>query len=153
MSLILATGSNLLDRKENLENALKILKTKFKFIAASNIYTSEAIEYLDQPEFYNQVIEFEIPLFSPQEVLKIINTIEAQLGRKRDIPKGPRIIDIDIIFWNLDNINTDTLTVPHPAWEQRSFVSLPLQELPYCEKIKKKYIIPNSFSNSAFPLK
>jgi 2-amino-4-hydroxy-6-hydroxymethyldihydropteridine diphosphokinase len=153
VSLILATGSNLLDKKTNLDNALRILKTKFSFIAASRVYTSEAVEYLNQPEFYNQVLEFEIPKISAQDTLQIINKIELELGRKRDIPKGPRIIDIDIIFWNLDEINSSNLTIPHPAWKQRSFVSLPLQELPYCKNIVKKYIIPNSFSNSAFPLK
>jgi 2-amino-4-hydroxy-6-hydroxymethyldihydropteridine diphosphokinase len=153
MSLILATGSNLLDRLDNLNHALEILKSKFNFLAASRVYTSEAIEYLDQPEFCNQVLEFEIPTISPQETLEIINRIEFDLGRKRDIPKGPRTIDIDIIFWGLDKVSTPKLTIPHPAWNERSFVCLPLQELPFCKKIENDYIIPNSFNNSAFPLK
>jgi len=152
MSLILATGTNLGNREENLLLAKNLLSQNFKFIAESRIYTSPAVEYLNQPDFYNQVLEFEIPKFSPTDTMEKILLIEAQLGRKRDIPKGPRIIDIDIIFWKLDKISSDNISVPHPAWQDRSFVALPLQELPYFQTIKKSFIIPTKFNNTASPI-
>lgn len=152
MSLIIATGSNLGDRAKNLLEAKETLSQYFKFIFESRIYSSPAIEYLNQPDFYNQVLEFEIPGSSPAETMDLILSIELQLGRKRDIPKGPRTIDIDIIFWKTEEIHTKNLTVPHPAWDQRSFVTLPLQELPYFQEIKKRFIIPKQFTNTATPV-
>lgn len=152
MSLIIATGSNLGDREKNLDQALEKLKGHFKFVAKSRIYFSAAIEYLNQPDFYNQVLEFEIPESSPEDTMDLILSIEQELGRRRDIPKGPRTIDIDIIFWKTESINAKNLTVPHPAWDQRSFVTLPLQELPYFQEIKKSFIIPTQFTNTATPV-
>lgn len=152
MSLILATGSNIGDKKSNLDSALKLLSEHFNFIAKSRIYHSPAIEYLNQPDFFNQVLEFEIPKLTPQQTIALILKIEKDLGRTRDIDKGPRTIDIDIIFWKTDKISSDNLTIPHPAWSERSFVTLPLAELPYYETIKKSFIIPNKFDNSAEPI-
>ena len=149
MSLILATGSNLGDKLEHLNEAKDILSHHFNFIAESRIYKSAAIEYEKQPEFVNQLLEFEIPNTSPQETIKKILDIEKEMGRRRDITKGPRVIDIDIIFWKTEQISEDNLKIPHPAWSERSFVTLPLAELPYFEVIKKNFIIPKQFSNSA----
>lgn len=147
MSLILATGSNLGDKKQNLNLALKELSKNFKFIAASEIYVSPAVEYFDQPDFYNQVLEFEIPKLSPSKTMELVLNIEQGLGRRRDIPKGPRIIDIDIIFWDLQTIREENLIVPHPSWPERSFVVKPLQQLPYFQIIKKHFAIPSDFDD------
>lgn len=152
MSLIVATGTNLGDKISNLNQAKRILQENFDFIAQSRIYSSPAIEYTDQPEFYNQVLEFKIPPLSPKQTIDKILSMEKSLGRKRDIPKGPRLIDIDIIFWETQKIDIQGLVVPHPSWNERSFVTLPLQELPYFQTIKKSFIIPTKFSNTATPI-
>lgn len=153
MSLILALGSNLGDRENNLQLAKKNLCKEFEFVAESRIFESAAVDYLNQPDFYNQVLEFSIPNISPSDFLEKILNIELKLGRKRDIPKGPRIIDIDILFWGLESIQLDHLTIPHYAWHERSFVVLPMSDLPYYEIIQKSFIIPTKFKNSATPIK
>lgn len=152
MSLIIATGSNLGDKANNLALALNELSTHFDLIQASRIYSSPAIEYLQQPDFYNQVLEFKPPSITPNDALEIMLAIELKLGRKRDISKGPRTIDIDIIFWDLKKHNTKNLVIPHPSWAQRSFVVMPLSELPYFETLKNHYKIPTQFENTAVPL-
>lgn len=152
MSLIIATGCNLGDKQKNLLQAKEVLSQKFNFIAESPIYTSAAIEYLNQPDFYNQMLEFELPQANPDQTMLEILELEKELGRQRDIPKGPRLIDIDIIFWGLNSINTENLTTPHPAWQQRSFVVLPMQTLPFFSQIEKHFIIPTEFDNFARPI-
>jgi 2-amino-4-hydroxy-6-hydroxymethyldihydropteridine diphosphokinase len=149
MSLILGTGSNLGDKKENLRLAKEELSKIFNFVAESETYCSPAVDYLDQPSFYNQMLEFDLPTQSPDEIMKKILDIEQGLGRRRDIPKGPRIIDIDIIFWGVETHKTEMVIIPHPAWSQRSFVVNPLQQLPFFHVIKNHFIIPTTFNNSA----
>ncbi len=153
MSLIIATGSNIGESLKHLSDAKKILETHFKLIAESRVYTSSAVDYLNQPDFFNQVLEFELPKnLSSEESMKLILDIELQMGRRRDIPRGPRTIDIDIIFWGLAEINTPLLTTPHPRWMQRSFIVYPLQELPFFKTIEKCFTISKSFDVEAFPI-
>lgn len=130
MPLIISLGSNLGDREKNLEQAIKILSSHFKLRAKSHIYESDPVDYIDQPAFLNQLLEFELPLKSPQECLKIILSIEEQMGRVRSIPKGPRTIDIDIIFFGDQFVEEKNLTIPHPLYQNRNFILVPLKELP-----------------------
>lgn len=153
MSLIIATGSNIGDSLENLKEAKQQLQKYFKMTSESRVYKSAAVDYLNQPDFFNQVLEFEIPKhLSPEESMATILEIEKEMGRRRDIPKGPRTIDIDIIFWGLTEINTPILKVPHPRWMQRSFIIYPLQELPFFKTIEKCFTISPSFDVEAFPI-
>ena len=152
MSLIIALGSNLGDRKLHLENAITELKSHFNLISLSHFYESPAVDYLNQPDFINQVAQFDIPSNTPDEVMLILLSIEQKLGRNRDIPKGPRTIDLDILFWGLEKHSTTHVTIPHPAWDQRSFVVLPLQELPYFKVLQNHFIIPSKFNNIAHKL-
>lgn len=152
MSLILATGTNLGNKKENLELVKEVLSKDFELVAQSQIFESAAVEYLNQPNFYNQVLEFKLPKLSPIKVLNLILETEKNLGRVRDIDKGPRIIDIDIIFWGLENIKEPGLTVPHPSWHERSFVVRPLQQLPFFKTLEKCFKIPNAFNVEALPI-
>lgn len=152
MSLIIATGSNIGDSLHHLEEAKEILSQKFSLIAASRVYVSKAVDYKNQPDFFNQVLEFRIPALSPHQVMNELLTIEKSLGRNRNIPKGPRTIDLDIIFWGLDTIDEPALTVPHPRWSERSFVVKPLQELPFFQTIEKCFTIPRSFNVDASPV-
>jgi 2-amino-4-hydroxy-6-hydroxymethyldihydropteridine diphosphokinase len=152
MSLIIATGSNLDSPLENLSLARSKLSEKFDLIAESRIYRSAAVDYVNQPDFFNQVLEFRLPRKSAQEVMTLLLELEKNMGRQRDVPRGPRIIDLDIIFWGLTSHNSDTLIIPHPRWAQRSFVIRPLRELPFFQTIEKCFTIPESFTVEATPV-
>jgi 2-amino-4-hydroxy-6-hydroxymethyldihydropteridine diphosphokinase len=153
MSLILAIGSNLADKLQNLENVSSILKSHYDFISESDVFESVAVDYTDQPDFYNQVLEFKIPLDkTPQQVMSHLLEIEIKLGRTRNIDKGPRTVDIDMIFWDQALIEEENLTVPHPRWIERSFVVRPLQQLPFFKKIEKCFKIPHKFNIEAKPI-
>jgi 2-amino-4-hydroxy-6-hydroxymethyldihydropteridine diphosphokinase len=150
MSLILATGSNIGDREHYLKKAELLLSENFKLIAKSLIYESAAVEYTNQDDFLNQVLEFELPLIPILEIFKTTQAIELEIGRQKTIAKGPRAIDIDILFWGTQSFYSDTLNVPHPSWADRSFVVLPLQELPFFQTLKKCFTIPSTFKNTAY---
>lgn len=152
MSLIIATGSNIGDSKSLLEQAKEKLDQEFGLIAASRIYVSKAVEYENQPDFFNQVLELRLPALTPSQVMNRLLEIEKEFGRNRDIPKGPRTLDLDIIFWGTETINDAALIIPHPRWQERSFVAKPLQELPFFQTIKKCFTIPKTFSVDASPI-
>jgi len=153
MSLIIATGSNLGEKEKYLLEAKLELQKHFSFINESRIYCSEAVDYTDQPDFYNQVLEFEIPKdLSPKQTMLLLLNIEKEMGRRRDIPKGPRTIDLDILFFGLEKINTDIIHVPHPRLFERSFVVLPLMELPFFKTLEKHYDFSHKFNISARPV-
>ncbi|MBK23882.1 MAG: 2-amino-4-hydroxy-6-hydroxymethyldihydropteridine diphosphokinase [Halobacteriovorax sp.] len=152
MALIISLGSNIGNRLENLKQAKKFLSEKLELKSQSRVYRSPAVDYLDQPEFLNQVLQFKIPNISPQECLQILLSIEVKMGRIRKISKGPRVIDIDLLFWSIDTIDSPNLEVPHPRLFQRSFIVLPLKELPIFETLSSKFDFPSQFCNEAFPL-
>lgn len=152
MSFIIATGSNIGQSVETLKKAQKRLSEEFELVAASRIYSSKAVEYENQPDFFNQVLEFRIPALTPVETMKKLLLIEKEFGRNRDIPKGPRTLDLDIIFWSMEQIHEPELTVPHPRWIERSFVVRPFQELPFFQTIEKCFTIPRNFTVEAFPI-
>jgi 2-amino-4-hydroxy-6-hydroxymethyldihydropteridine diphosphokinase len=152
MSLIIATGSNLGDSLQTLLNAKIILEQKFGLISESKIYTSKAIEYENQPDFFNQVLELPIPKSPPKQIMSELLQIEKDFGRNRSIPKGPRLLDLDIIFWDLEIINEKDLIIPHPKWMERSFVVKPLSELPFFQTIEKCFTIPKTFEIDAYPI-
>jgi 2-amino-4-hydroxy-6-hydroxymethyldihydropteridine diphosphokinase len=152
MSLILATGSNIGNSVQHLEEAKKALSLHFKLIAQSRIYQSAAVDYINQPDFFNQVLEFELPALSPEKVMDLILKLEKSMGRTREVLRGPRFIDIDIIFWGTISLNSEHLTIPHPRWNERSFVVRPFQELPFFQTIEKCFTIPTSFTVEATPI-
>lgn len=152
MSLIIATGSNLNNKIENLNSAKIKLQSFFTLISESEIFESVAVDYTEQPDFYNQLLEFKIPTHSKDRTMQLLLDIEKDLGRVRDIDKGPRTIDIDIIFWGLETYKSNILTLPHPSWDQRSFVVRPLQQLPFFQTLKKYYKIPHTFIVEAKPI-
>ena len=152
MPLIIATGSNLNDRLENLETAQNMLSQSFKLLASSSVFTSDAVDYSEQPAFLNQVLEFDLPDITPIETMTLLLNIEKDMGRIRNIPRGPRIIDLDILFWDMESIETEGLLIPHPRWIERSFVVRPLMELPFYEILKKYFTIPTTFTTEATPI-
>jgi 2-amino-4-hydroxy-6-hydroxymethyldihydropteridine diphosphokinase len=152
MSLFIAIGTNLGDRYKNLEVARNVLSSTFHLIDESRIYESPAVDYLNQPDFLNQVLEFKTPTLSPDDVLDFCLAVEKLLGRERDIPKGPRTIDIDLLFWDHSPFTSQQLTLPHPRLFQRSFVVLPLSELKGFLKLQKHYKFTFDFDNTATPI-
>ena len=152
MSLVISTGSNLGNRESNLLAAKSELSDIFKLIEESPIYESPAVDYLNQPDFLNQILAFEIPEQKPEEVIESILKLELSLGRKREIDKGPRTIDIDILFWDQETIDLPQLQVPHPRLFERSFIVLPLKELQVFDYLSKAFNFPDLFPNQAWPL-
>lgn len=153
MSLIIATGSNIGNSLVHLNEAKEYLSEKLQMIAESRVYSSAAVDYENQPDFLNQVLEFALPASkSPDEVMRWLLAIEKQMGRERNISKGPRVIDLDIIFWGTEAIRTQHVIIPHPHWNERSFVVKPLMELPFFQTIQKCFTIPRSFNVEATPL-
>lgn len=152
MSLIIATGSNIGDRIKNLANAKATLSQTFDIVAESRIYSSPAVDYTGQPDFLNQVLEFKIPELPPEEVMLNLLKYEKELGRVRDIDKGPRIIDLDIIFWGELKLQKENLKLPHPRWRERAFVVRPLKELPFYKSNIEELQVEDSFDHEAFPV-
>ena len=147
--MFIATGSNVGDRRENLKRAKNNLIKDYVLIGESRIYESPAVDYLNQPDFYNQVLEFSLPSQSPEAVMSSLLEIEKKMGRLRHIPKGPRIIDLDILFFGDIHLISEHLHIPHPRLFERSFVVLPLSELPGFKQLQQKYLFRFEFTNSA----
>lgn len=125
----LSLGSNLGDREAHLRKALEALEPRGVYVLRqSSIYETEPRDLREQPWFLNLVAEVETALSAP-ELLDTIHQIEQDLGRERAVSKGPRTIDIDILFFGGSVIATDTLEVPHPRTAERRFVLEPLSEL------------------------
>jgi len=149
VALIIATGSNLGDRHARLAEAKARIAQEWPLIAESRVYQSAAVDYAAQPDFSNQVLQLALPWQRPEVVMEMLLEIERSMGRTRDVPRGPRTIDIDILFWGLDRVTSPGLIVPHPRWRERSFVVRPLAELPFFHAIQKCFTIPSTFDIEA----
>ncbi len=127
---LLGMGSNLSERRKNLEHGIKALAATngITVVARSFIYESEPIGYRDQPHFLNLVLAIETTL-TPEALLDATLEIEASLGRVRTFPNAPRTLDIDILFHGDKTLRTTRLTLPHPRYAERPFVVVPLEEV------------------------
>lgn len=158
-NVYLGLGSNLGNKIENLQNAVKQinLNDKIKIISYSSLYETSAVGYVDQDNFFNLVLKI-ITYFSPLELLKEGKKIELQMGRKKNFHWGPRIIDIDILLYDDFIINEEDFIVPHKELTKRDFVleglieidenlSHPVSKLKlkkYLTKIKTRSILNKS---------
>jgi 2-amino-4-hydroxy-6-hydroxymethyldihydropteridine diphosphokinase len=125
----LLTGANLGDREQNLERARALLAEQCgTIIRVSSLYETAAWGNEDQPPFLNQSIELQTALNARQLIRKILK-VEKQMGRVRTEKYAPRIIDIDILFYNDEKHNYHFLKVPHPEVQNRRFALLPLSEI------------------------
>ena len=124
-------GSNLGDRAGYLLLAVRgMLDAGLEVIRLSGIYETEPVEYENQPPFLNMVAELSgSTLPSPEQMLARMLRIEYALGRTRDIPLGPRTIDLDLLIYKNQRVDTEFLKVPHPRMSSRKFVLVPLNEL------------------------
>lgn len=126
--VFLGIGTNLGDRERNLQAALAILSQKMVILKESSIYQTAPWGYLDQPAFLNQAIEAQTDL-SPLNLLGFLKDTEKVLGRQANFRYGPRLIDLDILFYGNRIIQTPRLQIPHPRIAQRAFVLVPLAEI------------------------
>ena len=128
-TVYLSLGSNMGDRAAMLRQAVESLPgAGVEVVRTSSVYETEPVELRDQNWFLNMAVECRTGLF-PLQLLRRLKKIEASLGRKRTVPKGPRTIDIDIVFYGRAVMGTPALEIPHPRFRERRFVLEPLAEL------------------------
>jgi 2-amino-4-hydroxy-6-hydroxymethyldihydropteridine diphosphokinase len=127
----ISLGSNIGDRETALRRALELLGERAGDVTAiSSLHETEPVGYIDQPMFLNAAAKIETQL-PPEQLMNTMLGIERELGRDRaaSIPKGPRMIDLDLLLYDDLVVDTPQLTVPHPAMHQRRFVLEPLVEI------------------------
>lgn len=128
-TVYLSLGSNIGDREKNLCAAIEALKSAgVGLTRMSSIYETEPVDLREQPWFLNCVVEGATEVPAP-ELLQTLRQIETRMGSKKLVPKGPRLIDIDILLYGEETIDTPELQVPHPRMLHRKFVLVPLTEI------------------------
>ncbi|MFE6170336.1 2-amino-4-hydroxy-6-hydroxymethyldihydropteridine diphosphokinase [Viridibacillus arvi] len=126
----ISLGSNIGERLQTLQHAVKLLTEhlEVEVVAVSSVYETDPVGFTDQDAFLNIVVQIRTSL-NPEKTLELCQVIENELKRVRVIRWGPRTIDLDILLYNHDNIETETLIVPHPRMHERAFVLVPLLEI------------------------
>ena len=125
----LLIGGNMGDRMANLAEAIHLINQEIGPIQlTSSIYETAAWGNTNQPDFLNQALMLET-LLDAETVMRQLLNIEIGMGRKRDIPMGPRTIDLDIMYFNDLVIDNELITIPHPKIAERRFVLMPLAEI------------------------
>jgi dihydroneopterin aldolase/2-amino-4-hydroxy-6-hydroxymethyldihydropteridine diphosphokinase len=128
MTALVALGSNLGDRQETMRRALRGLGRMGFVRACSSLYATEPVGMREQPAFLNAVVRLESNI-PPGELLARLKTLEADLGRKPALRWGPRVIDLDLLFYGDQVLQQDDLVIPHPRLHERGFVLFPLLEV------------------------
>lgn len=121
-------GSNLGDRIENCNDALEYICEFCEVTHTSSLYESEPAGYTNQPTFINAVVKIKTEL-SPENLLNSLKLIEKKMGRERTFRWGPRIIDLDILFYENLVLETSRLVIPHEEMQKRRFVLEPMLEI------------------------
>jgi 2-amino-4-hydroxy-6-hydroxymethyldihydropteridine diphosphokinase len=129
ITVYIALGTNIGEREANLLQAFRLLPESGVHVRrVSSIYETEPVDYLDQEWFLNAVLEGETEL-DALDLLSALRVIEARMGSKKAFAKGPRKIDLDILLYGSETIDTPELQVPHPRMLERKFVLIPLAEI------------------------
>ncbi len=130
ISVVLSIGSNIGDREFFIREAIRrlALTPHITNIVKSGLYETDPVGYTDQELFLNAAVKLDTD-FAPEELLDYINGIECDLGRVRTIRWGPRTVDIDIILFGDEKVDTPRLTIPHPRFKERAFVTVPMEDL------------------------
>lgn len=135
MKAIVALGSNLENPAAQVQEALKKISEQqdITLEKASSLYATDPVGYTDQPEFINAVALIETTL-TPEKLLECLLEIENQFGRVRSFANAPRVLDLDLIDYNHQKMQTEFLVLPHPRAHERGFVMKPLAEIApdYC---------------------
>lgn len=126
----LSLGSNIGDRAEYLHKAVQLLNRheEISVQKISSIYETKPVGYTNQDYFLNIALRISTSL-TPNKLLAYTQHIENELGRIREIHWGPRTIDLDILLYNNENIEAESLIIPHPRMNERAFVLAPLYEI------------------------
>lgn len=126
----LSIGSNLGDRLGTFQKSFQLFAENphIELFACSSLYETDPVGYTDQDCFLNAVFKVKTDL-KPEDLLQTCNHIEQELGRKREVRWGPRTLDLDILLYNHENIETEILSIPHPRLHERAFVIVPLMEV------------------------
>jgi len=128
-TVYLSLGSNMGDREENLRAAIDALPhAGVEVTRVSSFYETEPVDLREQPWFLNCVVEVETH-FDAAMLLRALREIETKMGSKKLVVKGPRLIDMDILLYGLETIDSAELQVPHPRMHLRRFVLVPLAEI------------------------
>lgn len=128
-TVYLSLGSNLGDREKNLRTAIDALAdARVRVTRVSSFYETEPVDLREQPWFLNCAVQAETEL-PPMDLLPALRAIESRAGSKKLVPKGPRLIDLDILLYGDQTIDTPELQVPHPRMLMRKFVLTPLAEI------------------------
>jgi 2-amino-4-hydroxy-6-hydroxymethyldihydropteridine diphosphokinase len=123
-------GSNLGDRAANLLRAVRGMMDAGLVVARlSSVYETEPVDVQEQPTFLNMVAEVSVTVFSPEQMLARLLRVEYALGRRREVRRGPRNIDLDLLLYGAEQRETEFLMLPHPRLHLRRFVLVPLAEL------------------------
>ena len=123
-----ALGSNIGDREANIKKALAFLTEKMKIVNTSSLYETKPMYLEEQGWFLNCVAKVESDI-TLRELLGFLKSVEKKLGRKTVARNGPRIIDLDILFYGNQIVNENDLQIPHPKIAERAFVLVPLAEI------------------------
>ena len=127
-TVYLSLGSNLGERDQYLAQARQAIEMSFGSARFSRVYETEPVDLTEQPWFLNQVAEIQTDL-APETLLEWVRVLEAQAGRQRKVPKGPRTLDVDILLYDDWVLDEEELILPHPRLEMRRHVLLPLADL------------------------
>ena len=125
---LLALGTNLGDRLANLRTALDALPPEVVVLDESKIYETPAWGFENQPAFLNMAVKAETDL-EPEALLNHLKQLETRLGREPSFHWGPRLIDIDLLFYDDLILDTPRLVIPHPRLHERAFVLVPLADI------------------------
>ena len=137
----LSLGTNLGNRAANLKEAISALAPQLDVKAKSKIYETLPWGYTNQDKFLNQAVKA-VTYLEPEPLLKHLKRLEVALGREKTFRYGPRLIDIDILFYDDIMIATPNLIIPHPNMHERGFVLMPLMDIAadMYHPIKKKSV-------------
>jgi 2-amino-4-hydroxy-6-hydroxymethyldihydropteridine diphosphokinase len=125
----LSLGSNIGDRAGNIARAIVALRARgVRVTRESSLYETEPVEFLEQDWFLNGAIEVETEL-APERLMELLLEIERAMGREWRVPKGPRLIDMDILLFGDEVVRKPGLEIPHPRMAERKFVLVPLAEI------------------------
>ena len=128
-TVYLSLGSNMGDRAGNIARAIAALRRRGMHVTQeSSLYETEPLEIREQPWFLNCAVAAETE-FSPERLMEMLLEIEREMGRERILPKGPRLIDMDILLYGSDIVREPRLEIPHPRMAERKFVLVPLAEI------------------------
>ena len=127
-TVYLALGTNLGDRMDNLRRAIAALSPSVKVTALSSVYETPPWGYADQPAFLNMALAAETDL-EPLALIAFLKKLETYLGREKTFRNGPRLIDMDILFYDDLVFEQADLVIPHPRLHERAFVLVPLNDI------------------------